>query len=250
MVTIRRDKVTLVDDDSGRELTIATTKTEEGDEIITLDNETLSKWVTGRPHGLRGGKFLEWLKVQRSWNAGHTMLFQPTQRMGRGSTRIARSSGREKHDHVACSFVKVEMKPFGNIAGCSLNVLKPKKPSDRVHVKMDAHALNYIKHKLLEESLAADSTHKRQRKWEEDIPYRCRVSWSNRKLTWRALKPSAVCEGKTICARFVAANSSHKEIELAKERATKWCNNTDANEHIDEKAAASSEGTNEDDDQR
>ena len=58
MVTILRDKVTLVDDDSGRELTIATTKTEEGDEIITLDNETLSKWVTGRPHGLRGGQVL------------------------------------------------------------------------------------------------------------------------------------------------------------------------------------------------
>ena len=98
MVTIRRDKVTLVDDASGRELTMAVTKTEEGDELITLDNETLSKWATGRPHGLRHTIFLEWLKIQRSWDGKQSILFEPTARVGRGSTRRARAAALERQD--------------------------------------------------------------------------------------------------------------------------------------------------------
>ena len=218
MTTIVRNIVALVDDESGRELVLRV-ETIDGSELIEVSNDTMSKWITGRRRALRGSKFINWLKVQRSHASN---LFQDAQ-VQRPTTRAARAIPKcDASDGV--NFRRLSMPPFDEIPGCSLDVRVPKKPSDRVQVRLDEAVVDYIKKRLRKERSEGPFA-KRLRQHDCGIPEGCRISWNEKHGQWRALKPAkAASNNKTVLsARFTAKNSEDTEKALAKQRAIDWC---------------------------
>ena len=219
MTTIVRNVVALVDDASGREL-VMRVETIDGAELIEVSNDTMSKWITGSTRAIRGSTFINWLKLQRSHGSASS-LFHATER-GRPTTRAARAA-RPDDTSDSVRFRTLQAPPVNDIPGCKLDVRVPKKASDRVQVRLDAAAVDYIKKRLIWES--GEGLAKRVRHHGDALPEGCRISWSEKTKRWRALKPAnAASNNKAVhSARFPVRNGTDGEKALAKQRAIDWC---------------------------